>query len=259
MFRSFRKVYQFFIDEIIPSGTILNQRYQVIDILGSGSYGMVYQCNDIYTSERKVVKQLRPSKRKNKKEIQLFNDEKSLIQKLNHPNMPRYVEAFTEDRNYYYVMSLINGMNLEEAIFSQLKTFDEKESLQFVSKLLELVDFLHMKDIYHLDLRIPNIILKDDEPYLIDFGLAKSSNADSRIDNTEDMMLQDYYDLGDILLYLLYTTYPSKKKKARPWTEELSLKKETVYLLKRLLRIHTPYTNINEISVDIQAAIVANG
>ncbi|UQX56877.1 hypothetical protein M5V91_05810 [Cytobacillus pseudoceanisediminis] len=68
------------------------------------------------------------------------------------------------------------------------------------------------------------------------------------------MKQQDYYDLGEILLYLLYTTYSSKNKKALPWTEELSLEKETVYLLKRLLQIKEPYLNISEISTDLHAA-----
>ena len=66
------------------------------------------------------------------------------------------------------------------------------------------------------------------------------------------MKLQDYYDLGEILLYLLYTTYTSKNKKALPWTE-LSLEKETVHLLKRLLQINEPYTNTSEIAADLPA------
>ena len=69
------------------------------------------------------------------------------------------------------------------------------------------------------------------------------------------MKQQDYYDLGEILLYLLYTTYTSKNKKALPWTEELSLEKETVYLLKRLLQIKEPYSNTSEIAADLHAAI----
>ena len=71
------------------------------------------------------------------------------------------------------------------------------------------------------------------------------------------MKQQDYYDLGEILLYLLYTTYSSKNKKALPWTEELSLEKETVYLLKRLLQINEPYSNTSEISTDLHAALKA--
>ena len=62
------------------------------------------------------------------------------------------------------------------------------------------------------------------------------------------MKLQDYYDLGEILLYLLYTTYTSKNKKALPWTEELSLELETVHLLKGSYRS----TNLTQIQVKLQ-------
>ena len=72
-----------------------------------------------------------------------------------------------------------------------------------------------------------------------------------------EMKQQDYYDLGEILLYLLYTTYPLQNKKALPWTEELSLEKETVYLLKRLLQIKEPYSTVNEIAADLHTALKA--
>jgi serine/threonine-protein kinase len=71
------------------------------------------------------------------------------------------------------------------------------------------------------------------------------------------MKQQDYYDLGEILLYLLYTTYSPQNKKALPWTEELSLEKETVFLLKRLLQLKETYCNTDEIAADLQAAIQA--
>lgn len=114
------------------------------------------------------------------------------------------------------------------------------------------------------DLRIPNMLLKNKELFLIDFGLSEhriavdpSHTSFSTKEDILDMKLQDYYDLGEILLYLLYTKYSSKNKKALPWTEELSLEKETVYLLKRLLQIKEPYTNTSEISTDLHAALKA--
>ena len=100
---------------------------------------------------------------------------------------------------------------------------------------------------------------------MIDFGLSKHQVAvdpslRSSPNNQKDileMKHQDYYDLGEILLYLLYTTYTSKNKKALPWTEELSLEEETVHLLKRLLQIKEPYSNTTEISTDLHAALKA--
>ena len=261
-FRVIRKIYQFFYDKPIKEGIVLNEHYKVIRVIGMGSYGIVYLCEDLKTNEHTVVKQLRPSKRRNKKEIKLFENEISFLRRLNHQNIPVLYETFSLDKHLFYVMSFIEGDNLEDEIFYHKKTFNEREALGILAQLLELVDYLHEKDIYHQDLRIPNLLLKNKELFLIDFGLAKrgvvnerSSSSSQKQEWIQEMKLQDYYDLGEILLYLLYTTYTSKNKKALPWTEELSLEKETVHLLKRLLQINEPYTNTSEIAADLQAAM----
>lgn len=266
--RSIRKIVQFFVDVPLKKGTILDERYEVLKVIGTGSYGIVYLCNDLMSQENKVVKQLRPSKRHNNKEVMLFESEISILRALNHKYMPVLYEAFSTNGYYFYVMSLVGGEDLEDLIFFGKKTFNEKESLLILQQLLELVDYLHHKNIYHQDLRIPNILLKNNEPFLIDFGLSKKSDTvdtsqfpsdslQNKQENILEMQQQDYYDVGEILLYLLYTTYSSQHKKALPWTEELSLEKETVYLLKRLLQIKEPYSTVREIAADLHAAIQA--
>ncbi len=260
MIRPIRKMYQFFVDKPLKKAEILNQRYQVLDYIGTGSYGIVYLCRDLNTNENKIIKQLRPSKRNNTNEVKLFYDEIYIIENLEHERMPMFYEAFSERGQYFYVMGYIDGVNLQDEIFLNKKTFREKEALLFIDELIKLVEYLHKTDVYHLDLRIPNIIVKNNEPYLIDFGLAKQvkqnqTPAKVKGKSIEEWKLQDYYDVGDILLYLLYTTYSPKTKKALPWTEELSLKKETVILLKRLLRIDKPYSSIESILRDLYAAL----
>lgn len=267
IFRKIRKFYQIFADKSIKKGEVLNDRYEVLKIIGAGSYGMVYLCIDLETKENRVIKQLRPSKRRNQKVVKMFENEISVLRKLTHRNIPIFYEAFLNNGHFFYVMGLIEGDNLEDQIFFSNKTFNEKESLLILLQLIKLIDYLHKKDIYHQDLRIPNILLKNKELFLIDFGLSKQrisvypfhSSSSSSLTKQKDILeitQQDYFDLGEILLYLLYTTYSSTNKKALPWTEELSLEKETVHLLKRLLQIEQPYSNITEISTDIQAALV---
>ena len=264
--RSIRKIYQFFVDVPIIEGKILNDRYKVLSVIGTGSYGIVYLCKDLNTKENKVVKQLRPSKCRNKKEVALFENETSVLRMLNHNNMPMLYEAFSNNGYFFYVMSFIEGDNLEDQIFISNKTFNQKESLLILAQLLKLADYLHKKDIFHQDLRIPNILLKNKELFLIDFGLSKqkelvdlihlpSISQQKKQEDILELKQQDYYDLGEILLYLLYTTHSSKSKKALPWTEELSLDKETVHLLKRLLGITEPYSDTREISADLYVAL----
>lgn len=265
--RTIRKFYQFFVDKPIKKGEVLNDQYDVLRVIGTGSYGIVYLCKDLETKENRVVKQLRPSKRRNKKVVEMFENEISVLRVLNHESIPILYEAFLNNGHLFYVMSFIEGDNLEDQIFFGKKTFNDKKSLLILSQLLELIDYLHKKDIYHQDLRIPNILLTNNELFLIDFGLSKhkvavdpfhpsSSSSPNKQKDIIEMRQQDYYDLGEILLYLLYTTYSSKNKKALPWTEELSLEKETIYLLKRLLQIEEHYSNTSEISTDLQDALL---
>ena len=256
IWRIFRKSYQYVADRPFKKGTILQERYHILKLLGTGSYGMAYLCMDVETSEIVVVKQLRPSKRHKPYETTLFQNEINLLAQLSHPQIPRLRDAFTCGGQHLYAMSYIEGDNLDESIFYHKLTFNEHESLVLTLQLLELADHLHSREIYHLDLRIPNIMFKDGEPFLIDFGLARNAAMDSP-GKQLDMRRQDYYDLGDILLYLLYTTYTTKRKKALPWTEELCLANETVQLLKRLLGLLPCYTSTEEIHRDLMAAIEA--
>lgn len=254
--RSVRKIYQFFVDGPLKKGTVLNNRYEVMAVIGKGSYGIVYLCNDWKTNENIVIKQLRNSKRRSKKELQQFENEMSILRLLNNKNIPKFHEKFSHDGHVYFVMDFIETDNLEEHIFNKHVTFTEMESLHFLNELVRLVSYLHDHDIFHQDLRIPNILLQNTQPILIDFGLSKRIvSADSPDELVLEMKRQDFYDLGEILLFVLYTTYSPTDKKALPWTEELSLEKETVHILKRLLSIQAPYSDIREISMDLQTAI----
>lgn len=261
--RFIRKVYQFFVDRPLKEGTVLNGRYKLLQVIGAGSYGIVYLCKDMETSEKKAIKQLRPSKRRNKKEVKMFKKEIAILEKLNHKNIPKVFEQLVYNDNLFYVMSFVEGDNLEEEFFLHTHTFNEKESLIIITHLLELVNYLHSKGIYHQDLRIPNMLLKNKKLFLIDFGLSvctdttffDSHTVSFKEDEILEMERQDYFDLGEVLLFLLYTTFEEKSKKALPWMEELNLEKETVHLLKRLLQIEEPYSNTNEISADLQAAL----
>ncbi|MFC5463477.1 protein kinase domain-containing protein [Lederbergia graminis] len=250
-----RKIYQLFKDKPLHKGLILNSKYEILNIIGTGSYGIVYLCKELHTNERRIIKQLRPSKRR--KDTNLFGREMAILETLHHTNIPKFIESFFYKEHFMYVMEFINGENLEELIFHRKKVFNELESLLLLNQLLELVAYLHENHIYHFDLRIPNLLLKNNEVYIIDFGLSRLvTNEDDPIEVSK-MKYQDYYDLGEILLFLLYTTYPSNRKKALPWTEELSLKLETVNLIKSLFGLQKPYETIADISIDIKKAINA--
>ncbi|WP_099157203.1 serine/threonine protein kinase [Virgibacillus ndiopensis] len=260
LIRPVRKLYQFFVDNPIDAGEIIANRYKVNRVIGMGSYGIAYECNKLDTNKRVAIKQLRPSKRKNKKDLNLFYNEAFVLSKLNHKAIPNLHERFSFNGDFFYSMDFMEGENLEDLLFEKRQQFDENESLQLLRKLVGLVGYLHSQGIVHGDLRIPNVILQNNHPFLIDFGLAINSGisfAHAREGGKEEdkryLWQNDYFDLGDLLLFLLYSSYPAKSRKALPWTEELSLHPLTTHLLRRLLGIGEKYSNTQQILRDMDS------
>lgn len=90
--------------------------------------------------------------------------------------------------------------------------------------------------------------------YLIDFGLAKRVDIDN-LKEVSNSRQDDYYDFGQMLLFLLYSNFKGKKGKKRTWLEELTLHPATVQLLKRLLGISIHYSSGVEIEKDLDNAL----
>ena len=63
--------------------------------------------------------------------------------------------------------------NFEDYIFSDGHVYTEREVFKILYEILEIVSVFHSADIIHRDLRIPNILMKENQISIIDFGLAK--------------------------------------------------------------------------------------
>lgn len=234
-------------------GTILYQ-FNIQTYIGKGGYGIIYTCLDRDTNERYVLKQLRPSKAKQKERRQRFYSESRLLQTLNHPNIPKFKDYFIIGKSEYLVMQYIKGKNLEEILFEEKTTYSELDALILVNKLLLIVQYLHEKHIFHLDIRPPNLILNKEDIYLIDFGLAKQLTPhQTELIQREEQ--EDYYSLGECLLFILYSQFDGKRSKSKSWLEELSLSEHTAIVIKKLLGISNEYHSINEIKRDLKQAI----
>ncbi len=73
----------------------------------------------------------------------------------------------------FFVMEYMPGKNFEDYIFSDGHVYTEREVFKILYEILEIVSVFHSKGIIHRDLRIPNILMKENEISIIDFGLAK--------------------------------------------------------------------------------------
>ncbi|PAF34748.1 hypothetical protein CHH69_14155 [Terribacillus saccharophilus] len=245
VFRPVRLLHRFLVDKKFPQGAYIAERYRVIRKLGSGSYGTTYLCVDSIQQKTCTVKQLRRSRQGRKKHFRMFQQEYDLLSELKHPSIPSASSFFHTDDSYFFVMDFVSGENLEQHIFDTKKQYNEKEALELTIDIAQVVDHLHTHRIYHGDIRIPNVMLADGHAFLIDFGLAKQFSGSKSLEE-QSRLEQDLFDLGDILLYLLYTTFEKTTKKSLPWTEELTLSPACKHVLERLLGIQEPFPSVSE-------------
>ena len=246
-------------DRPLKVGTQLGS-YRITSVLGLGSYGIAYLAKEEASGDLYVLKQVKPSLRRHPKGPAMQNYEAQVLRALSHPRIPQVKEQFVHNGQYFLVMTYMTGSTVEDLLFENQREYPLHKALQLVMKIADIVSHLHQRGIIHRDVRIPNVILRAGEPYLIDFGLARflGDPATYESDTVDNYPLEkqikrrvepasDLYALGHFLLFLLYSTYEATPdQEERSWEEELSIPEELRGMLRRLLQLDTPYTNIEE-------------
>jgi len=241
----------------LKSGKVIENRYEIISLLGRGSYGTSYYVFDRMKRCCVVLKTLRIHKRLLKSGKKVFEEEQQLLQSLNHPYFPRYYERGKFGRIPFYTMEYVSGKTFEQLIFEEEKKYFEKEAFQMGYELLQIIKWLHQHGIIHRDIRIPNVMLEHEKLRLIDFGLAcRCTGGDVKHFDREHIKrlaapVSDFYALGHFLLFLLYSTYEQDgKSPEKSWEEELSISEEARLIIRKLLAIDEPYPSCTEIEHD---------
>lgn len=259
-----KKIKEWVLDRPHLPGKIIKNRYQILKPIGIGSFGITYLIQDQETKEKKVLKQVKPSRVGTHFGKPSYEYEIRIMKQINHSHMPFLYDTFTEQKRLYLVMSLMKGKTLEDLIFVENRTYMEKEAFQAIAQLIPLIRYLHHKKIIHRDIRLPNVLEYQGEYYLIDFGLARFLG--SPLPQEEDCLLSvgkqlckeihvhsDLYALGHLLLFLLYTTYnDTEDKEEKSWEEELKISNQGRKIIRRLLQLDEPFNDVQEARLAIE-------
>lgn len=166
---------------ILP-GTILQNRYRVLSILGQGGFGRTYLAEDQGRfNERCALKEFIPPQGSDyalNKARELFQREAAILYQISHPQIPQFRATFEENQRLFLVQDYVEGKTYR-ALLNERKTqglsFSEAEALQLIYQILPVLAHIHSKGIIHRDIAPDNIILRrqDNLPVLIDFGVVK--------------------------------------------------------------------------------------
>lgn len=273
--RTFREAVRRLQELRFTPGRRLKGRYRIVRRLGMGSYGVAYLCMDDTCGKPCVLKRVFPLHGGRARTEKIYRRETEILERLDHPSIPKLLDRFRYRGQPCLVMEYVDGGTLDELLFRDRRLFTEEESLRLFHSLLRIVEYLHGTRIVHRDISIGNVMLQEDRVYLIDFGLAvglddkdpaiSSLAGDTDRDDPMEKKLSravdvssDFYAMGHLLLFLLYSTYGSHGTAAgheenpgsetEPgWENELALHEETRMLLRRLLQADEPYREVREV------------
>jgi serine/threonine-protein kinase len=162
----------------LAAGQILNNRYRVIRLLGTGGMGAVYYARDPVLNRDVAIKQLQADPVTGQaisERVQAqFQREAQILASLHHPNLPRVTDYFAEDDLQYLVMDYIEGQTLQDLVQANPQGMPEAEVLDLADQLLSALEYIHSHHLIHRDIKPSNIRrTPDGRIFLVDFGLAK--------------------------------------------------------------------------------------
>ncbi len=170
---------------VLKAGSVLQNRYRVLEVLGVGGMSTVYRARDLkFTSVDRLcaVKEMFNAGEDPKlKQMRLanFQREAALLATLTHSAIPRIYDYFEQQGTIYLVLELIHGQDLESILSQRGEPFDEKTIIDWAIRLCSVLIYLHGQQpepIIFRDLKPSNIMIRteDEALMLVDFGIARS-------------------------------------------------------------------------------------
>ncbi|MDB9479372.1 serine/threonine-protein kinase [Dolichospermum circinale CS-537/03] len=166
----------------ITVGTILQNRYHIIHIIGQGGFGRTYLAEDQRRfNELCVLKELIAPVMETStggKEQELFEREAAILYQIQHPQVPKFREKFAQNERLFLVQDFVVGKTYRHLLNERQKlgtAFTEIEVLHLLRFLLPVLSYIHSQGIIHRDISPENVILRESDslPVLIDFGVVK--------------------------------------------------------------------------------------
>jgi tetratricopeptide (TPR) repeat protein/predicted Ser/Thr protein kinase len=154
-------------------------RYKLLQELGEGGFGVVYQAEQTEPVRRTVALKVIKRGMDTKQVIARFEAERQALAMMDHPNIAKVLDAgATDGGRPYFVMELVKGVPITE--YCDQARLDTVERLQLFQDVCHAVQHAHQKGVIHRDLKPNNVLvaLHEGRPVVkvIDFGIAKATD-----------------------------------------------------------------------------------
>ena len=198
--------------KVIGSTFMIDERYQIIDTLGSGAYGVVASAKDLKTGEMIAIKKIEKAFEHSTYTKRTLRELK-IMRLLDHENIIRIksiqLPISREEFDEIYVICELMETDLNTIIKSKQLLTDEHCQF-FLYQILRGLKYMHSAGIFHRDLKPRNLLVNANcDIKICDFGLARPVINDLRINTGQmtDYVATRWYRAPELLLtYKSYTT-----------------------------------------------------
>ncbi|WP_298838343.1 serine/threonine-protein kinase [Clostridium sp.] len=165
-------------------GSVFEDKYQILDILGRGGMSTVYLAKDIKLQKLWAIKEVSISTINSKSNLMA---ETNILKKLDHPALPRIVDIITKEDRIYLVLDYIDGISLDIQL-QEVGIIEEKTVIDWAKQICDVLNYLHClkpNPIIYRDMKPGNLMLTSlGKIKLIDFGIAREYKEEVSADTT---------------------------------------------------------------------------
>ena len=158
-------------------GTLLGNRYEVVEKIGEGGMAFVYKAKDTLLNRFVAVKVLKPEYSQDKVFVDKFKGEATSVASLNDNNIVNIFDVGSQDSINYIVMEYVDGKTLKQ-IINDNHRLSSSDAVKISIQIAKALDCAHRNNIIHRDIKPHNILMTNDGLVKVtDFGIAKASNS----------------------------------------------------------------------------------
>ncbi|KAG8186256.1 hypothetical protein JTE90_004232 [Oedothorax gibbosus] len=166
----------------VKIGKDVREEYTLLDELGRGKFGIVYRCAELATGRKLAAKFVVTPRPDDRKDVER---EVEIMRMLQQPRLLQLYDAFDDGRKEMcLILELIEGGELFERVISDDFILTEKACSIFVRQICEGVEYMHSKNVLHLDMKPENILCvtrTGNQIKIIDFGLARKYDPKKKL------------------------------------------------------------------------------
>ncbi len=162
----------------VAANTVVDERYRIVDRIGSGGMADVYRAEDIHLGREIALKVLHRRFAQDAEFVERFRREARAAAGLQHPNVVGVYDRGEHEGTYYIAMEHLTGSSLKDIVQTEAP-LDQERVIDLGVAVLQAAAFAHKHGVIHRDFKSHNVIIDaEGTPKVTDFGIARAGASE---------------------------------------------------------------------------------